>query len=47
MARYKAARPKKTDATPQMRPGVPCLVIVVAAIILVGVVMIIAITHTS
>jgi hypothetical protein len=33
MGKYKAARPK-TNAPPQMRPGVPCLVFLVAGILL-------------
>lgn len=47
MAKYKAARPKKTGAAPQMRPGLPCLVIIVGAMILAVAVMIVAMTHTS
>jgi hypothetical protein len=47
MAKYKAARPKKTDAAPQMRPGLPCLVLLILGMILVVVVMIVAMTHAS
>ena len=34
MAKYKAVK-KKQDLPPQMRPGVPCLVIVVGVMILI------------
>jgi len=34
MAKYKAVK-KKQDLPPQMRPGVPCLVIVVGIIIVI------------
>jgi heme/copper-type cytochrome/quinol oxidase subunit 2 len=34
MAKYKAVR-KKQDLPPQMRQGVPCLIIVVVVIILI------------
>jgi hypothetical protein len=47
MAKYKAARPKKTDATLQMRPGLPCLVLLIGAMILAVVVMIIAMRNAS
>ena len=33
MAKFKAAK-KKQDLPPQVRPGTPCLIIIVAAIIL-------------
>jgi hypothetical protein len=33
MAKYKAAR-KKQDLPPQVRPGAPCLVLIVVAIII-------------
>lgn len=39
MAKYKAVR-KKVDAPPQMRPGVPCLVILVGGMILTIILMI-------
>jgi hypothetical protein len=38
MAKYKAKK-KPGEATPQIRPGVPCLVIVVGAILVVMLVM--------
>jgi len=38
MAKYKAVR-KKQDLPPQMRPGVPCLVIIVFVMILIVVAM--------
>jgi hypothetical protein len=38
MAKYKAVR-KKTDAPPQVRPGVPCLVILIGGLILTCVLM--------
>ena len=47
MAKYKAARPKKTDAAPQMRPGVPCLVILLLAMVVVVIVMILAMRNAS
>lgn len=47
MAKYKAARPKKTDAAPQMRPGVPCLVLLLLAMIVVVIVMILAMRNAS
>ena len=47
MAKYKAAKPKKTDAAPQMRPGLPCLVLLIVAMILVVIVMILAMKHAS
>jgi len=46
MAKYKAVK-KKTDAPPQMRPGVPCLVILIAGMILTIVVMILAVRNAS
>lgn len=39
MGKYKAFK-KKTDAPPQVKPGVPCLVIVIGAMIFIVVVMI-------
>jgi hypothetical protein len=38
MGKYKAVR-KKVDAPPQLRPGVPCLVILVGVIIVIVVIM--------
>lgn len=34
MAKYKAVKKKQQDLPPQMRQGVPCLVIIVVVIIL-------------
>ena len=34
MAKYKAVKAKKTETAPQMRAGVPCLVLLVMAILL-------------
>jgi hypothetical protein len=34
MAKYKAAKAKKTNARPQMKAGVPCLVILVLGLAL-------------
>ena len=39
MGKYKAYR-KKVDAPPQMRPGVPCLVILVGGMILTIILMV-------
>jgi len=39
MGKYKAYK-KKVDAPPQMRPGVPCLVILVAGMILTIILMV-------
>jgi hypothetical protein len=39
MGKYKAYK-KKVDAPPQMRPGVPCLVILVGGMILTIILMI-------
>jgi hypothetical protein len=47
MAKYKAVRPKKTDAAPQMRPGVPCLVLLLLAMVVVVIVMILAMRNAS
>ena len=47
MAKYKAARPKKTDAAPAMRPGVPCLVLLLLAMVVVVIVMILAMRNAS
>lgn len=35
MAKFKAARPKADAAAPQMKPGMPCLVILCLVIVLV------------
>ncbi len=37
MAKFKAAKKKSDTAVPQMRPGMPCLVIVVFIVIAVTV----------
>ena len=46
MAKYKAFK-KKQDAVPQMRPGVPCLVIIVVAMIVIGLVMFFAMKNAG
>ncbi len=38
MGKYKAVK-KKTDAPPQIKPGVPCIIILFAVIIVVLVIM--------
>jgi len=38
MGKYKAVR-KKTDAPPQIKPGVPCIIILFGVIIVVLVIM--------
>ena len=38
MGKYKAAR-KKSDALPQMKPGMPCLVILIGGMIFVMILM--------
>ena len=35
MAKYKAVKKKQQDLPPQMRQGVPCLIIVIVIIILI------------
>ena len=48
MAKFKASKPKSaTPAPPQMRAGLPCLVILGIVILLVMVVMYLAMTHAS
>ena len=47
MAKYKAVRPKKSDAAPQMRAGVPCLVLLIAGMILTVILMILVMRHAS
>lgn len=44
MAKYKAAK-KKTDAPPQIRPGVPCLIIIVGAMLVVALTMYLALRN--
>ena len=39
MSKYKAVK-KKSDAPPQVKPGVPCLIILIGGMIVVIVVMI-------
>jgi hypothetical protein len=39
MSKYKAVK-KKSDAPPQVKPGVPCLIILIGGMIIVIVVMI-------
>jgi hypothetical protein len=46
MAKYKAVK-KKQDLPPQMRPGMPCLVIVVAAVIFIFIVMFFAMRNAG
>lgn len=43
MGKYKAAKKKAENATPQVKPGLPCLVLVVGAVLLVAVVMILVV----
>jgi flagellar basal body-associated protein FliL len=48
MAKFKASKPKSaTPPTPQMKAGLPCIVIIVIVIILVMVLMYLAMTHAS
>ena len=47
MARYKAARPKKTDTAPQVRAGVPCLVLLILGMIVTAILMILVMRHAS
>ena len=46
MGKYKAYK-KKVDAPPQMRPGVPCLVILVGGMILTIILMILVMRNAS
>jgi len=46
MAKYKAFK-KKQDLPPQMRPGVPCLVIVVVVIIVICIAMFFAMKNAG
>ena len=41
MGKYKAVK-KKSDLPPQMKPGLPCLIIIIGIVIVVTIVMIIA-----
>ena len=48
MAKFKASKPKSaTPAPPQMKAGLPCIVILVLVFIVVMVVMYFAMTHAS
>lgn len=44
MGKYKVAK-KKVDAPPQMRPGVPCLVILIGGMILTIVMMVLVMKY--
>jgi len=44
MGKYKAAK-KKTDAPPQIRPGVPCLIILFGIIVVIVVIMFLVIKN--
>lgn len=46
MGKYKAKK-KATDAPPQVKPGVPCLVILIGGMIVVIVVMILVMRNAS
>jgi len=46
LGKFKPVRPKKA-AQPQVKPGVPCLVIVIAAVILVGVLLFVVMKYAS
>ena len=46
MAKYKAVK-KKQAAAPQMKPGVPCLVIIVGAMIVIIIAMIFAMRNAG
>jgi uncharacterized integral membrane protein len=45
MGKYKAYK-KKVDAPPQMRPGVPCLVILVGGMILTIILMVLVMRNS-
>lgn len=50
MAKFKAVKPKSKSATPappQMKAGLPCIVILGVAILVVMLVMYLAMTHAS
>jgi hypothetical protein len=48
MGKFKASKAKSaTPAPPQMKAGLPCIVIIVIVIILVMVLMYLAMTHAS
>ena len=46
MGKYKAAK-KKSDAAPQIKPGLPCLVILIGGMILIVIVMILVMRSAS
>ncbi len=46
MGKYKVVR-KKVDAPPQVKPGVPCLVILAGIIIVVTILMIVVIRNAG
>jgi hypothetical protein len=46
MGKYKAVK-KKQDLPPQMKPGVPCLVILIGGMIVIVVVMILVMRNAS
>jgi hypothetical protein len=39
MGKFKAARPKSTDAAPQMKAGLPCIVLIVLGMFLTALLM--------
>jgi hypothetical protein len=47
MAKYKAVKKKQATATPQMKPGIPCLVIIVGAMIVIIIAMIFAMRNAG
>jgi hypothetical protein len=47
MAKYKAVRKKQDNLPPQMRQGVPCLIIVVGIIILISIAMFFAMKNAG
>ncbi len=48
MGKFKASKPKSaTPAPPQMKAGLPCIVILVVVILVIMVVMYLAMTHAS
>jgi hypothetical protein len=46
MAKYKAVK-KKADTPPQIKPGMPCLVILIGGMILIVIVMILVMRSAS
>jgi hypothetical protein len=47
MAKYKAVRKKQDNLPPQMRQGVPCLIIVVGVIVLIFIAMFFAMKNSG